>query len=174
MQEDKNGNGTYTYTARSIEDPNKVVTFTLFNEHMRINLTGVLEGASSISAAEDKPSEIKEQISSQAKPATVKLVENVSGPVHISDVDAKLEADEFRISLWQRLAGLRLAPVVFDMGQIDNLDAAEAFVDQLYQRKDTASHRGKFFGPLDYWLGWAGLAVLTGLLIRWPGKRNKS
>ena len=60
------------------------------------------------------------------------------------------------------------------MGQIDNVDAAKAFEEELIRRKESASHIGKFFGPLDYWIGWAGLVLLVGVLIRWPGKRDKT
>ena len=43
---------TYTYTARNINNPDDVVTFTLDNEHMRVNLTGVLEKAGALVGAE--------------------------------------------------------------------------------------------------------------------------
>jgi hypothetical protein len=171
-EEKENLETTYTYTARNIQDPSKVVTFTLFNEHMRVNLTGLLDQAREISGAEEKPDEIKRQVSSQAKPAAMKLVENVSGPVHVNDVHLNLQGDRLNVTLWQRLAGLRLAPVQFNMGQVDNVDSAQAFKKELNQRKGSASHGGKFFGPLDYWLGWAGLFLLIGILIRWPGKRE--
>lgn len=166
MQKDQK---TYTYTARNIYDPDKVVTFTLYDGHMRVNLTGLLDQANTIASSEEKSGELKRQVSLQAKPALLKLKEGLSGPVHISDVNAKMDDDQLQVTLWQRLGGLRLAPVRVDMGRVDNEEAAEAFVDELKQRKgETKSNASKFFGPLDYWIGWAGLLLLIGLFIRRP------
>ncbi|MBN2501758.1 MAG: hypothetical protein JXB38_13335 [Anaerolineales bacterium] len=170
----ENYENTYTYTARNVHNPNKVVTFTLINEHMRVNLTGLLDQVKQVGTAEEKSGEIKQQISTQAKPAAMKLLENVSGPVHVGDVNLHLVGDEFKVTFWQRAANLRLAPVRLNMGQIDNVDAAKAFEEEFMRRKESASHIGKFFGPLDYWFGWVGLLLLVGVLIRWPGKRNKT
>lgn len=164
---------TYTYTARNANDPSKVVTFTLYNNHMRVNLTGVMEQAGKVVGAEEKPAEAGHQLSNQAKPAAMKMLEGVSGPVHVSDVNAHLDDDQLRVMLWQRVAGLRLAPIQFNMGEVDNADAAEAFVDELNQRREDSPHAGKFFGPLDYWIVWAGLMVLVGFLFRWPRQRIK-
>lgn len=169
----ENNKTTYTYTARNVKDPNKVVTFTLVNEHMRVNLTGLFDQAREITGAEEKSDEVKRQLSTQAKPTAMKLIENVSGPVHVNDVNMNLVEDDLKVTIWQRLAGLRLAPIQFNIGQVDNVDSAKAFDEELSKRQEAASYGGKFFGPLDYWLGWAGLAVFIGFLIRWPGKRDK-
>ena len=96
----------------------------------------------------------------------MKLKERISGPVHISDVDARLNEDKFLVRIWPRVAGLRLAPVGINMGQVDNEYAAEAFVDELESRKESEPAAKKFFGPFDYWFGWAGLMVLAGLFLR--------
>jgi hypothetical protein len=165
---------TYTYTARNASDPTRVVTFTLYNNHLRVNLTGVLEQADQVAGAEDKPAEIGRQFSTQAKPAAMKMVENFSGPAHISDVDAHLDEEKLKVTLWQRIAGLRLAPVQFNMGKVDNADAAEAFVDELDQRKDTSTPASRFVGPLDYWAGWAGLLLLLGIVFRWSSRNNEA
>lgn len=158
---------TYTYTARNINNPDKVVTFTLYDGHMRVNLTGLLDQAKTVTDADEKSGELKKQVSLQAKPALLKLKEGISGPVHVTDIDATMDDDRLRVTMWPRVAGLRLAPVQLKMGQIDNEDAAEAFVDELKQRKGTTeSDARKFFGPLDYWIGWAGLMLLVGLFIR--------
>jgi hypothetical protein len=165
---------TYTYTARNMNDPANVVTFTLYNNHLRVNLTGVLEQAGTVAQAEEKPAEVGRQLSTQAKPAVMKMIESLSGPAHVSDVRASLEDERLKVTLWQRVAGLRLAPVLFNMGKIDNLDAAEAFVAELNQRRETAPHAGRLFGPLDYWAGWAGLLIMVGFLLRWPGRRDET
>ena len=165
---------TYTYTARNANDPNKVVTFTLLDGHMRVNLTGLLDQANTVVSSEEKSGELKRQVSLQAKPALLKLKEGISGPIHVNDVNARMEDDQLQVTLWQRMGGLRLAPVQFDMGHIDNEEAAEAFVDEVEHRKEeTESDPSRFFGPLDYWLGWAGLLLLIGLFIRRP-KHNEA
>lgn len=168
----ENQHQTYTYTARSVENPERVVTFTLYDGHLRVNLTGLLEQTSVVSQAEEKPAEIKEQIKVQAKPVVTKIVEEMTEPVHVSDVQASLTDERLQITLWQRLAGLRLAPVIFNMGKIDNEEAAEAFINELGKRQKEESQAGKFIGPLDYWIGWLGMFLMIGLLIRWPGRKE--
>lgn len=164
---------TYTYTARSAINPNKVVTFTLYDSHMRVNLTGFLEQASKVAGADEKPAEIRQQFSTQVKPAAVKMVENLSGPVHIHDVDTRLSGEQLKVTLWQRAGGLRLAPVQFSMRKVDNHEAAKAFVDEVDQRKTESSPRSRFWGPLDYWLGWAGALLLVGFFFRWRRKQDQ-
>ena len=157
---------TYTYTARNTRDPDKVVTFTLDDERMRVNLTDFLDETHNVITSESRLKEILRQITAKVKPILIKFKERVSGPVHISDVNARLEENKFRIRMWPRVAGLRLAPVGIDMGRVDNEVAAEAFVDELESRKDTKPPAKKFFGPLDYWVGWAGLMLLVGFFLR--------
>jgi len=159
---------TYTYTARNAEDSDKVVTFTLFDDRMRINLTGLMDQAQEVVSSNGKSDELKHKAKLQAKPVLLKIKERISGPVHISDVNANLEEEQLQVKLWPRVAGLRLAPVNIDMGQVDNEDAAEAFVNELDERKEIEKDKRKFLGPLDYWIGWAGLLFLVGILIRRP------
>ena len=163
---------TYTYTARSVDDVNKVVTFTLLNGHMRVGLTGLLDQAQAIASAEEKSEELKRQAVVQARPTLLKIKEEISGPIKIGDVNASLSGDRLKVTMWPRMGGLRVAPVRINMGHVDNPDAAESFVDELEKRKETADARS-FFGPLDYWVGWMGLLLLIGLFIRRP-KNNGS
>jgi hypothetical protein len=163
---------TYTYTARSVKNPDNVVTFTLDDGHVRLNLTGVLDQASTITQADDRSAKLKQQIITQGKPMAMKLTEGITGPIPVNDVQASLSDEKLQVALWQRLAGLRLAPIMFNMGKIDNLDAAKAFVDELEKRQHKEAHAGKFFGPLDYWIGWIALVLFIGFLIRWPKRRE--
>ena len=157
---------TYTYTARNAEDPDKVVTFTLDEERMRVNMTDLLEDTHRVMTSESKPKELIRQAKTKLVPALMKVRERFSGPVHVSDVNASLHEDRFRVRMWPRLAGLRLLPVRINMGQVDNEDADESFVDELEARKEEEPQARKFFGPFDYWFGWAGLLLLAGLFIR--------
>jgi len=162
--------GTYTFTARDTENPDKVVTFTLDDEQLRLNFTGVLEKLGKIGTAEEKGSEARLQMKTQLTPATIKLMQNLSGPVHLSDVSANLnggDGEHLNLTVWQRLGGLRLVPVKVSMGRVDNVEAAEAFVDELEERKREIEPASRFGGPLDYWFGWLGVGMLAGLLIRW-------
>lgn len=161
---------TYTFTARDAENPDKVVTFTLDEDQLRLNFTGMLEKLGKIGKAEEKGSEARLQMKTQLTPAMIKLMQNFSGPVHLSDVDANLnggEGERLNLTVWQRLGGLRLIPVKVNMGRVDNVEAAEAFVDELEERKRDIEPASRFSGPLDYWLGWLGVAALAGLMVRW-------
>lgn len=163
---------TYTYTARNSNDPARVITFTLHGDYMSINLTGLLDEARTVASAEERSKALKHEIISHAKPAMMKMKEGISGPIHVGDIAPKLDDDLFQITVWPRFAGLRLMPVRFDMGQVDNQDAAEAFVQEVMQRKKEGHDQRKFIGPLDYWLGWAGLLLLIVLIIRRPGEED--
>jgi hypothetical protein len=165
---------TYTYTARNADHPSEVVTFTLYNNHLQVNLTGLLDQAGMVTGAEDKPDEIKNQVSTQVKPVVTKIAENLTGPAHIQDVEARLDDEDLKVTLWQRTAGLRLAPVMFNMKRIDNVEAAEAFVNEVDERKINASETGRLWGPLDYWVGWAGLLVTAGIFFRWLRRRDRT
>jgi len=164
---------TYTYTARNIHNPDKVLTFTLQGDYLKVNLTGMEENITEVLSGSEGLDGVKKGLSTQAGPTALKVMESISGPVHVSDVKVDLHGEDrgqFRIILWKRLAGLRAAPVVLDMGQIDNPGAAKRFVEELENRRSAAGKISKFIGPLDYWLGWIGMAVLAVLLIRQPSE----
>lgn len=161
---------TYTYTARSADDPERVVTFTLANGHMMLNLTGVMDRLSEVVTADEKANTVKEQAKKQVQPAVMKGIEQLSGPVHVRDVAADLKDERLVVKAWQRAGGLRLAPMVIGIDHVDNAEAAEAFVDELDARQDSVQSAGKFAGPLDYWFGWAALLLGLIVLLRWPAK----
>ena len=108
-------NQTYTYTARSINDPENIITFTLDDGHLRVSLAGLFDQAGVITQSDSPSDQLKQQIKTQAKPMALKVTEQLSGPVHVNDVQASLNDEELRITLWQRLAGLRLAPIMIHM-----------------------------------------------------------
>jgi len=160
---------TYTYTARNAEDSDKVLTFTLQGEYLKINLTGLADNVGQILEEKDDPEAAREQLTSQVKPTTLKMLEAISGPLHVSDVKGLISGpndDSLQITAWKRVGGLRAAPIVLNMGRVDNPQAAEAFLVELQNRKQKASRISKFFGPLDYWFGWLGLVLLVAFFIR--------
>ena len=158
---------TFTYTARNKNNLEKVTTFTLVDDRLKINLTGLLDQAQKISSAETALQETQSQIGLQAKPLVMKMLENVyHAGIHINDARVHINDGRFKLTAWYRAAGLRLAPITINMGEIDNPAAAEAFADEISRRQKQASPTGKFFGPLDYWFGWVGLLFVIFLLIR--------
>lgn len=161
---------TYTYTARNDHDPNKVITFTLVDHHLQISFADLAEKMARVVAAEEQGEELKGLIHSQAEPLKLKAMEKFSGPYHVADISATLEDAHLKIKGWNRMLGMRLTPYSVDMGRIDNPDAAEAFVDQLRERKQNAPDPGRFVGPLDYWFGWVALFIGLVVLFRWPRK----
>jgi hypothetical protein len=163
---------TYTLTARDGNNPDRTITLTLFPNHVRVNLTGLWDQFGKIVSAEDKSGEVKSQIQNQVEPATLKLLETISGPVHIKDFNATLEDNDFTIQIWQRVRKLRLAPIQLVIESIDNADAATAFIEELYKRQDGANRAARFPGILDYWFTWAGMVLGVLALILWPQKKR--
>lgn len=164
---------TYTYTARNKQKPNKVVTFTIFDNYLKVNLTGLIDQISGIAEGEDREEAVKSFLSTQSGSAIYKVIERLSGPVHINDVNPYLENDAFKLTFWKRIAGLRVAPITLSIGDVDNPEAAAQFIDTLLERQDQAEGPGVFAGPLDYWATWIGLLVGLIVLIKWP-KKDKS
>jgi hypothetical protein len=163
---------TYTFTARNAENPDQVVTFTLYDEYLRVNLTGLVDQVEKITQAEEKQSEAIQQFKTQLKPVAMKLAENLSGPIHLSDVSAALSDDSLIISGWNRVFGLRLSPFRVGFGRVDNPEAAQAFVSEMESRKIEISDQSVLFGPMDYWFFWAG--VLIGAFVLIQGQRQKT
>jgi hypothetical protein len=164
---------TYTYTARNKQKPDNVVTFTIFENHMKVNLTGLIDQISGIAEKEDREMAAKSFLSTQSGTAIYKAVERLSGPVHINDVPPHLEDGAFKLTFWKRIAGLRVAPITISIGSVDNPEAAAQFIETLLDRQDQAEDPGVFAGPLDYWVTWVGLLVGLIVLIKWP-KKDKS
>jgi hypothetical protein len=131
----------------------------------------VAEKVAKVVASEEKKEELKEQVNTQMEPLKMKAVEQISGPSHVDDVDVQLEGKYLSLKGWTRLFGLRLSPYLYNFGLVDNQDAAEAFMQELNQRKKTAPDAGRFFGPLDYWVGWLAVAAGMIVLFRWPRKK---
>lgn len=161
---------TYTYTARSADDPDVVVTFTLDDHHMRVDLGAALEhvGRALIPEEEEGEEARKSRLQPVLKPLAVSLIEQKTKPFHISDIDASAKGEGLRLAAWVRVGGLRLAPVMFAMKRVDNPEAAHAFVEELDRRKASAEPRQKLRGPFDYWASWflvGFFAALAGVLL---------
>jgi hypothetical protein len=164
---------TYTFTARSVVNPDAIVTFTLTDHSLRVNLTGMVEKMEKVLVSEDKPSEVRHQVISQIQPAAVKFLQGSFEAIPLDDVNAKFDGDRLMVNTWKRVGGLRLAPLMISIQEVDNPDATEAFVNELNDRKSTARHLSRFVGPLDYWIGWVGLLFGLLFLLRWSSRQKE-
>jgi len=158
---------TYTYTARDAENPDNLVTITLYPDSVKINPTGLWDQLGKLSTTDEKAEELRRQLANHAGPTALKLIESISGPIHLRDFNVHLEGERLQINTWQRLNRLRLAPLNLTFQRVDNLDAAEAFIAEVQRRKQDMGSAQTLPGIFDYWAGWMVLAIgiLTGVLI---------
>lgn len=164
---------TYTYTARSADQPEHVVTFTLHDHSVSVEPGAPLEHVERALQAEKGETEAggESRIQPWLKPMAVSVMERVTRPFSVADVDASAEDGGLQVTQWVRTGGLRLAPIVFVMKRVDNPEAAQAFVEELERRKTFATRPGKFRGPLDYWGGWFLVGFVMTILL-WIGLRR--
>jgi hypothetical protein len=169
---------TYTYTARNIENPEQVVTFTLRNRHMSVGSGAPLEQLETAlrqarASDEEQAPETRERL--WLKPVAVSLLERGVGPFQVLDVKAAVAENRLRVRAWYRAGGLALAPITLVDGPVDNPQAAKAFVGELEKRKTELKGRLGFLRVLDYWLTWlvAGLLAFS-LFQLWRGRAAKS
>lgn len=167
---------TYTYTARSADDPAEVMTFTLHDHKMSVDLGAPIEQAEralrAVRREDEDTDEGSEAIRSSLKPMAVSVVERGTGPFDIADIDASVKEDGLRVVSWVRTGGLRLAPITFVLARVDNPEAAQAFVNELNRRKGELEHPGNLPGPFDYWGSWILGFLTAGLVVAWLWRRR--
>jgi hypothetical protein len=151
---------TYTYTARSVENPEQVITLTLEDHHMSVGLGTPLEQIETALQRMDTGEE-KTREKLWLRPLAVSLLERGVGPFRVADVDAAAKDDRLSVRAWYRAGGLALAPVTLVDGRVDNPPAAQAFVEELDGRKTEATGAFGLLNVLDYWITW----ILAGGLI---------
>ena len=166
---------TYTYTARSIENPEQVVTFTLQDHHMSVGVGAPLDQIETVLQQVDAGEESGRESSANLwlRPLAVSLLERGVGPFRVADVNASAAEDWLRVNAWYRAGGLALAPVTLVNGRVDNPQAAQAFVEELEERKSEGNRVLGLLNVLDYWFTWilAG-ALMFGLFQVWRRKAN--
>jgi hypothetical protein len=160
---------TYTYTARSAENPEHVVTFTLYGDRMSVGVGTPLEKIEqTIEAVSDEEVQEEADLKLWIKPMAVSLVERGTAPFRIADVDADVVEDYLSVRGWIRTGGLRLAPITITEGRVDNPDAARAFVDEIEERKVEAGGPLMPFALFDYWATWIATGIFfLGLFKFW-------
>lgn len=165
---------TYTYTAREQDNPNHVATFTIYDDILKINLMGLISQVSDIVVDDDPQEAAKKVLTTQAGTFIYKLLELLSGPIHIKDVIPSLEDGALKLVLWKRLAGFRIAPAVVMMGRVDNPQGAVQFIETLnVQQNKAESKPGYFSGPLDYAATWIALLIGAIILVKLPCKNKR-
>jgi hypothetical protein len=166
-EEKRTEHRTYTYTARSAADPAQVVTFTLYDDRLAIGVGVPIEqierAVSSRNGGEEGETQTEPEF--WVKPVAVSLIERGAEPFNVEDVTAGLYDGQLRVTAWVRGGGLRLAPVRFTVNDVDNPDAAAAFVKELHRRSEGAEGASRLPGLFDYWAGWALTGLLTSALV---------
>jgi hypothetical protein len=157
---------TYTFTARSSQDPARVATFTLLDGRVSVDLGVPFEQLETLLEEEEAGEQPEHR--PWMRPLLISIAQRKLRPFRLADVEARTKGDRLKVRAWTRMAGLRLAPIDFSFEAVDNPTAAQDFVRELHRRqheKRTASASGGLF---DYWLGWT--AAFLGLLFffrRW-------
>jgi uncharacterized protein (DUF58 family) len=170
---------TYTYTARNALDPSEVVTFTLHDHRLSVDPGVALEHVEQAleTLGDEEEADREEGGGYQPtwiKPTAVSLLEKRLSPFHVGDLDASLKDETLRVIAWMRSGGLLLAPVIFAVEQVDNPDAAEAFVKELKHRKQAVEQSGRLPGLMDYWAGWMLVGLFVMALMLWSKIRDGS
>ncbi len=177
---------TYTYTARSAENPERVVTFTLRGSRLSVGVGAPLEqveqairlgrGKEPEAVEEGVEAEIEVKEAERPKlwlrPLAVSLIERGTRPVHVDDVATSVADDWLQVRAWIRAGGLRLAPITLIDGRVDNPVAAQDFVEEVRERKTVTGFN--LFGLLDYWVTWivAGTFALA-MFQKWRRKAGE-
>ena len=164
---------TYTYTARSADNPEKVATFTLHDDQMSVGVATPLEEIEHVLAKiAGKGTEEEGEGMPWLKPLAISLVERSTGSFNLEDVSASMEDDVLVVKAWVRVGGLRGSPMTLIDERVDNPDAAEAFVWELDSRKEELDEHVM---PFDYWFTWLGLAAgLFVFLALWRRRTTQS
>jgi hypothetical protein len=167
---------TFTYTARSALLPEKLVTFTLYDQHVSVAVGAPLEHVERALVGEGTEAEEDVQEAPQPyyalKPVGVSLLEKVAHPISIADVDARASGGGLTVTLWVRAKGLRLMPIRFAWEEVDNPEGAQRFAQEVHARKRSAAHPGRFSGVMDYWASWLLLGGLM-LALFWPQRHQE-
>jgi hypothetical protein len=164
---------TYTYTARSAENPERVVTFTLRDHSLYVDVGVPLEHAErALQARGAEDDAAAQHVEPWLKPMAVSVMERGLRPFDVGDVYADANNGGLQVTAWVRAGGLRVAPVIFSMAQVDSPQAAQIFAEELEHRRTTVGRPRKLPGLLDYWGSWlvAGFSA-TVLLAAWLRKR---
>ncbi len=162
---------TYTYTARNAKRPEEVLTFTLHDHKLSIDLGSPLEHVErAVEAQQDEA--VDYPIQTWLKPMAISMIERATGPFDVSDVIVDVAEDVLHVKAWYRVGGLRLSSVTLVHGKVDNPAAARAFATELAQRKEEQSTLDKMLNVMDYWVAWFVAGFIVVFLLQIWRRRN--
>lgn len=164
---------TFTYTARSTENPDRLATYTLHNGSVSVKFGEAM--VEQIEEAMDSLDENgREAVQKWLKPVATGAAHKLLEPIPVTDFNADVRGDTFHATSWIRAGGLRLAPMALTWTTVDNPQGAETFVEEVERRRQQAAAAGKMPGPFDYWIVWVMLSVLAiGLPTWWWQQRQR-
>lgn len=156
---------TYTYIARSAQDPRRAAIFTLHGDRLSIE-PATTPGYYQAGEGEERRGRLRRvrHMMPWMTPASVSALERLlHNDFRVSDVMARAKDDNLSVWAWVRPAGLRLAPVTMTWHHVDNPEAARGFADEVERRRQQMGERRGLPGPLDYWGSWlaGGLVALS-------------
>ena len=165
-----NMENTYTYTARSADRPERMLTFTLYDHSLSVGVGGPMAQIGRALPYEQggpgmPPKGNWEQWLPWLKSMAASMIQRRSRPFSVVDVDALTQDGDLRVTVWVRALGLRLGGIRLLVRNVDNPEATRGFIKELNARKASAVPSGRFPGLLDYWLSWLLAGVLTSLLM---------
>ena len=158
---------TYTFTARSAENPAHVATFTLHDDHMAVDIGTSLATAEKLlrnGDGDDGEGIDLKEAGTMLKPATAWLVQRALRPMSVADVTAEAADESLRVRAWIRARRRRLFPITLDWDHVDNPEASQAFAEEVHDRQASTDRPGRYPGPLDYWATWLAGAAVVGLM----------
>lgn len=160
---------TYTFTARSAQEPAHVATFTLHDGHMAVDIGASLPEVEKLLRNGDDSGEgamdLAEAGASWLKPGAAWLVQRILRPFSVADVKAEAAGASLQVKAWIRARERRLVPITLEWDQVDNPEASQAFADEVHERQVSTSRPGKYPGPLDYWVTWLAGTAAAGLFL---------
>jgi hypothetical protein len=169
---------TFTYTARSVQNPEKTAMFTLHNGSVSIQLGDTLMEQAKEAYDESFGVEDDRQLTAWIKPVATGALQRLLQPIPLADFDADVKGEALQATAWIRAGGLRVAPVMIIWQEIDNPEGANAFVAELQERKEALAGTGRLPDPFDYWASWIMIGlmsiVLPIMLLRQLKKRRSS
>ena len=140
-----------TYTARSADHPEQVVRFTLRGRRVwiRVGRRGGAFKAWTRARRNTRAPGQEENSRPWLRPKVVALLNGRIRPFRITDVDASMEDDNLRITVWLRALGMRLAAITMIIEHVEDGGAAQGFVEELRTRKAAVGPSAKFPHSLD-------------------------
>ena len=157
-------NRTLTFTARSQANPEKIATFTLQDEHVKVELgKALMEQVDYL--IDTFQSEESLTIANVLEPAATGAMRHLLQPIPLADFDASLTGNTFQLLAWLRAGGLRVIPIMETWEAVDNPAGAAAFVDELKERRMVSAKQRKLPALFDYWVSWL---VFGGVSVAMP------